>query len=163
MKNTILKFDSREGEIDGKKYNVPDYFSKDIDVKKFFDSMPDVGSFYIFRKIDNNDKLERITFDYYENTDYWDIILMINGMDPLVSMPMEDDVILKEADDFINYFFNEYYFRDKVSITGEREKFLEEYYTQKFMELVDKNRYIKLVPPQKMPQLIDRLKKNGFI
>jgi uncharacterized protein YutD len=60
MKNTILNFEERTGIIDGKEYTVPDYFSKNTNVKSFFDNTPNKASMTKRILLQNNEKLERL-------------------------------------------------------------------------------------------------------
>ena len=67
MKNTVLKFDYEELD----EFIVSDYFSKKVDVYSLIDQIKDYVSAY---KISDNDKLERISYELYGTTDYWDIL-----------------------------------------------------------------------------------------
>lgn len=107
MKNKVLNFTKRKQTIEGIEFEVPDYFSKSINVKDFFDNMKDVESFYIIKKIEDDDRIERIQYEYYEDPSYWDLILLINGMEQLFDMPMQEnlsepltDKTLKEREKF---------------------------------------------------------------
>lgn len=161
MRNTILKFDTKEVILDGESFIVQDYFSKKINVKDFFDSMPDQDSFYKFIKIDTNDKLERLQYHYYENPNYWDIILLINGMDTL-ALPMQDDVYHNKLDRFMEIFFEGYFNKNSEEIQSLKNR-LENEFRDDILNEVEENRYIKIVPESKMPQLISRLNRAGFI
>lgn len=160
MKNTILKFEERKGIIDGKEYVVPDYFSKNIDVKSFFEEMPEHEEYSQGYLVQNNDKLERIQFEHYDNQDYWDIIQLINGIDPLVGMPVDDEYIFDAAEQYQDNLLEDRF--QKITDEGILEE-LREQFIERFFEESQKHKNIILVPPNRMPKLISILKQEGFI
>lgn len=95
MINKILKFDTEELD----EFIVPNYFSKKTSLYELFD-LTDVNiRLYLSKyKVQDNDKLERISYELYGTTNYWDIILRLNDFDPLFDMSYDDDVILERAE-----------------------------------------------------------------
>jgi len=94
MKNTILNFDSKKVVLDGIEFEVPDYFSKDINIMEFIKTLNPLD-FFVKYTVQNNITLEKISFDLYGTTDYWDILALINDIDPLVSTPYDETLVLK--------------------------------------------------------------------
>lgn len=160
MKNKVLNFESRTQRINGIEFEVPDYFSKNINIKDFFDNMEDVEDFYIIEQMEVGDKLERIQFEYYDSPHYWDIIMLINGMDQIFSLPMPEHVPLLSQREYYEKKLNNVYFSNLSEENKER-------IIENIREDINKNteqfRYLKIVPKQLMPTLIDRLKREGFI
>lgn len=108
MKNSILNFNKRELE----NLEVSDFFSKDIDILSFLkeyvnDNPGALKNMFVNTVLTDNDKLERISFELFDTADYWDIILMLNYMDPLFSMPYSEDVKDKVSSDYAHKYFYE--------------------------------------------------------
>ena len=156
MKNTILKYPERTGIINGKEYVVPDYFQKDINVKDFLGTIG-TNQLFINKILQNNDKLERVAYENYQNQDYWDVILLINGMDPLFSMPIDDEYVLLEQNKTIDKIF------ENMNISQQRQDELREEFIEEFLEKASSKRYIKMIPTQKISEFLDILKKNKFV
>jgi len=99
LTNTILKFNTITiGET-----VVNDYSSLDfVGIKRFVNSSPAI--WFDWYKLENNDNLERVSLDIYSTADYWDILLVINGMNPLYDIPVDFDTVIGNVD----YLVNEY-------------------------------------------------------
>lgn len=161
MKNTVLKFNTREEniKIDGDVFkNAPDYFSKSIKLHELTKEFNDMLTIY---KIQNNDKLERISYEIYGTTDYWDILLLLNNRDPLFEMPYDDDFIENSSTEFVNFYRNYVYFNSPLMQKRTDELYRE--FSEKFKENNEKYRYIKIVKPSKINDFISFLKKNKFM
>lgn len=159
MKNTILNFEERTGIIDGKEYTVPDYFSKNTNVKSFFDNTPNKASMTKRILLQNNEKLERLQYEFYKNTDYWDIIQLINGIDPLVSLPLDDDFIREEQDSLQEKFF-QYYYKE---LSKQEQEQIKEDFQEDLIEQQNKKRYITIINPDSIPRFLSMLKSAGFM
>lgn len=158
MKNTILKFDERTGTVNGTEYTVPDYFSKDINVKEFFDNLPNAQNYYAPEILEQNEKLERLQHEKYQNQAYWDIIQLVNGIDPLVSMPVSDELINQEFERLIQKILQGFYRTENISEERIREELKEA-----MNEEANKKRYAKIITPSRIQEFIEVLKQNGFV
>ena len=154
MKNTVLIYDTEELD----EFIVSDYFSKKITV---FDLIPDIGDYLAIYKLQDNDKLEKISFDLYKTTDYWDILLMLNDRNPLFEMPYETDAITTQAETLIDKYCNNIYVNHPMEITSLTR------FTEKFMadfnSLNESYRYLYVIQPTRMGDFIKLLKDNNYI
>ena len=115
LKNSTLIYDTET--VDN--YIVSDYTSKDY--SKLYDQLEDFPD-ELFDKmlIQDNDKLERISYELYGNEDYWDILLLINNKSPLFSMSYSNEYILELKNvklvNFINGLSNGIYGEENIDI-----------------------------------------------
>lgn len=49
-------------------------------------------------KVADDRLLESIAFELYENTNYWDILLILNGMRSMNELPVNHDIVISRAD-----------------------------------------------------------------
>lgn len=115
MKNTIIKyeleeFDENDIPIDGIRF-VHDYNTKDVHFDDLYDEIKDIVTVY---QVQNGDKLERISMELYGTPDYWDILLLLNKMDPLFDMPYDDGNVLTQAEIFVNVYQNTIYMNNPL-------------------------------------------------
>lgn len=155
MKNTILKY--TKTEVDD--FIVSDYFSKQINIANFVQEYPNLFSTY---KILNDDKLENVSYQLYGTSDYWDLLLMINDMNPLFDMPYNDDSNIKSVQNQLSIYFNLTYSHAPLSDQARINEL-----TTEFMEkaelLNERFRYILVVKPKSLPAFIKILKDNKYI
>ena len=154
MKNTILKYDMEELD----EYIVSDYFSKNIyieDIKSEMEGMLDVY------KIEDNDKLERISYELYGTTDYWDILLMLNARDPLFDFPYDYDTVYDSARRYVDiYRFFIYAKAPLLSLAGEE---LQEIFLEQHNEQNENARFIFVVKPSRIGDFIKIANENGYV
>lgn len=161
MKNTLLKFDTEQVEFDGLgdsnlKY-VHDYFSRKITIFDIFGDVEDMLTIY---QMQNNDKLERISYELYGTTDYWDILLMLNDKNPLFETAFDEDLIQQATADTINYYRNYIYFGSLVQ--SRVDQLVEEYLDRNHDEN-EKNRYIYVIKPSRINDFISMIKAEGYL
>lgn len=159
MVNSILVYDYEELD----EFIVPDYFSKKVDtysiISEFSDN--DIANYFSLYKITDNDKLERISYDIYGTTDFWDILLTLNDRNPLFDMPYDTDAILDISEKFWANYADNLYFQapldsqvliDLVDIEIEKNKVLNEVH-----------RYIYIIKPSKIHDFIKILREKDYI
>lgn len=98
MDNSVVNF--KKENIDG--FEISDYRSKDF--SKFKEIQKDQ-----FKSLDvfNNSLIEGISYNIFNNTDYWDLLLLINDKDALFDMVYDFDTIKDIVEESIqSYFFN---------------------------------------------------------
>src|SRR5574344_1718437 len=137
MKNTILKFDYEELD----EFIVPDYFSKSNDISYLVQEIKDYLEVY---KINDNDKLERISYELYGTTDYWDILLLLNGRDPLFDFPYDYDTTYDSARRFVNRYIYYLYF-DAPLIVGSVAEALHKEFLQKNIDANEANGFMYVI------------------
>jgi len=144
---------------DDKIIEVSDYFSKDFANRLVFAKLlPYLKKYKVFQ----NDKLERISFELYQTPDYWDILLMINGFDPLFDMYYDLDYI-----DNLTTQVIEEYVGNKISPNGEliSESRLSELYDDVHKDKNTRNesfKYIYVVEETSMTDVLSILKAEGY-
>jgi len=159
MKNTILKY--TQDEVDD--FIVSDYFSKKINIRDFIISHPNLFSSY---KVMDDEKLENISYQLYGTTDYWDLLLILNDINPLIDMPYNSDTIIGGVTTTLNTYFNFSYSHAPMSAVAGGEVRINELTTE-FNTAADilneKFRYITVINPKLVPTFIKLLKDNKFI
>lgn len=102
MKN-ILDFGSFDIDVAYKTFKVTNYNSVDLtQVKKMLDGLN--KDYFVWLKVNEGDKIEKVLFDYYKTSDYYDLILLVNNREMMFGMPYSYDVVLNAVDvDIQNY------------------------------------------------------------
>lgn len=153
MKNSTIKYDKRITE----NYTVEDYTSKDF--RKIY-NMPETKSTDWVEYITLNDgqTIEQVSQILYDNPDYWDILMLINGRDPLFDMPYNFDVLSNLAEAQISKYALEY------SGVYKQETF-NQLAVEKLAQLENRNeelRTLKVVKPSKINDFIKLLRTVEF-
>ena len=103
LHNTLLNFDTtkvddvtniRENTSTNttNALNIPLYDRvKILKIKNLINTLGD--SWFGYRVIPNNATLEKISYDLYGSSQYWDILLLVNNRMPIFDMPYDYDVI----------------------------------------------------------------------
>lgn len=71
----------------------------------------DRAMYYGIIELANNIALEKISWQIYKSPDYWDIILLVNDIDPLFGMPYEYDIVSDSTDQAIERYARKIYKR----------------------------------------------------
>lgn len=154
LKNTVYTFPK---EIVGS-YNVTDYSRNTCwKIKDFIlTQSKDLFEYYDF---DENETLEYASFKLYGNENYWDILLAINGEDPLFDMYFSFEAVTDLAKTKISKFESGVYKRPLDLITKEHMLSL---WNAEFLALNDKKRSIKIIKPHRMQDFMRILRDNGY-
>lgn len=154
MKNSVLDF--KKEELD--EFIVSDYFSKDISVWEMFRELKDSLNVY---KVDNGDKIERISYELYGTTDYWDLILLINDRIPLFEMPYEYDLIENVSGKEISLYKN--YVYDNAPLTQKRTDALFDERLTELTEINESYRFIYVIKPSQITNIFALLRSKGYL
>jgi len=152
MKNKYLIFDDIEF-LDTKVKNITTMnLLPDIPEKYF-------GNDYLLQiKTQDDSLLEAISFNLYESTDYWDILLVLNGMRSMNELPVNYDIVLNRADRKMSLWKK----RGKL-LPGEfTDEVIQKKYKEILEEEVEKNekyRFIKYIASDDMSELTSDLEK----
>lgn len=149
-----MKFDTEELD----EFIVSDYFSKSINIWDIFYELEEYLSVY---KMDNCDKLERVSYELYGTTDYWDVLLLINDRTPLFDMPYNFETLSDTALASVNHYKN--YIYDNAPLNQTR---VEEFYNELMVDTQNKNelfRYIYVVKQANINDVVSLLKQKGFL
>lgn len=155
MKNFILNYDQEE--VDN--YIVSDYFSKKINLYDYLTSS-DISDYLSTYEIADNDKIERIAYEIYGVVDYWDILLLLNDLEPLRGLPYDFDTYTTYIDAYIKNYENDIYSNNIFSETRFDELKKEFYEVERV--LTESKRYLKIIKPSKMQSFLKYIKEKGF-
>lgn len=126
MKNSILNFEREV--IDN--ISVTDY--KTLDLNSLRDLLNN-KSYLKYIELKYNDLIENVSYKYYKNSAYWDLLLVMNNRDALFDMVYNFDTVVDIVDEITeNYFRKDY--QGKVS-----EQFIEWYKENKKIKISNLN------------------------
>lgn len=155
MKNSILNFEKEEVN----NFIVSDYFSKNINLYSIITDTIKNEYFSIYRIMDN-DKIERISYELYGTTDYWDLLLLINDRNALDGMTYDFETCSSAVESYINKYEFEIYSNKDFS-TQRRDELIQEF-DEKYKLRNEVNRYLFIVNPSKMQDFLKIIKLAGF-
>jgi len=154
MKNALIKYEKEELQ----EFVVSDYFSKKIDIFNIFYLLKDYLMLY---KMDNDDKLERVSYELYGTPDYWDILLMINDRIPLYEMPYDYDIIEQRSNSIVSDYVNLIY--SHMPLTQGRVQELKNDFLKVNDTLNESYRYIYVIKRENINEFITTLKDQGYL
>ena len=171
MKNTYLDFDFIEfGSNVTKKPKELKELKELKEAKKVRNTtslnlLPDIPpkffgpDYTIKRKVHNDELIEQISFDLYQSTDYWDILLVLNGMTSMNQLPVNNDIVIIKAEKKLQEW------KDKgalLNIPMTSELLLKKYNEFLLQEenLNEKYRYINYVSAEDMSELLADIEAN---
>lgn len=126
MKNSILNFEREV--IDN--ISVTDYKTLDLDSLR---DLLNNKSYLKYIELKYNDLIENVSYKYYKNSAYWDLLLVMNNRDALFDMVYNFDTVVDIVDEITeNYFRKDY--QGKVS-----EQFIEWYKENKKIKISNLN------------------------
>lgn len=156
MINTMLKYDKII--ING--LELEDYTSKKYYNIHFMEELSD-DAYVDYYQLQNDEKIETVSYKLYNSPDYWDMLLLINNMSPLFDMTYNYDLTADCSEDFVNTYANDVY------VTGD---LTEEYIAQlKVVELerhlicMEEKRTIKVIRPSSLQSFLKKAREKGYI
>ena len=102
MANFVLNFDTTELDSTGIFDNgitlaVPVFDRTRVQkLKSLINTVP--SSWISTKIVSNNEPLEKISYDLYDSTEYWDVLLLLNERSPLFDMAYDYDVIAEAGE-----------------------------------------------------------------
>ncbi len=150
MKNKYLKFEEIESGI-GLVRNVTT-LNLLVDIpKKYFET-----DYILYKKLEDDRLLEAVSFDIYSNTNYWDILLVLNGMISLTDLPANYDIVLlraeKRLEDWLGRGSLMQHSLDDDQIKNKYDEFLEIE-----IEANEKHRDLMYISPNNLSELLGEL------
>lgn len=89
---------SSEGSL-----NINDYKSIDwANIRLYIQNID--SAWYEYTQVMPNTNIERISYNLYGDDSYWDVILLVNEMSPLLDMPFDFDVISEAVQEKIDNY-----------------------------------------------------------
>lgn len=149
MKNTILKYD----KIAGGNFLAENYTSKKM---KNILAMPELSNsdWIEYIELYDNQTIEQISFILYDSADFWDILVVINDIDPLFDMSYEFDILEQLSENKVQKYLADYSGFYKTD-TYDR---LKELVLQRQIDQNEINRQIKIIKPEKLYDFINLVK-----
>jgi hypothetical protein len=150
MKNTVLKYD----KIGSLSFISEDYTSKKISNIRNLPELSD-ADWVEYVELYDNQTIEQISYILYDDVNFWDMLVVINNIDPLFDMAYEFDILEQIAETKVQKYLEGYsgvYKND----TYERLKALT---LAKETENNEINRQIKIIKPEKLYDFISILKE----
>ncbi len=160
MTNTILNYTYEELD----EFIVSDYFSKKIDLYNILQEFSDAGilaNYMQVYRIADDDKLERISYDIYGTTAYWDLLLQINDKNPLFEMPYSLDTIIDSSEEYWNNYSNLLYFQAPLD-TAILQTLIDEE-IEKMKEKNEIYRVLYIIKPTKLQDFLKILRERDYI
>jgi len=103
-------------------------------------------------KVTDDRLLESISFELYESTDYWDILLILNSMRNMNELPVNYDIVINRADKKISEWKSKGNLLPK-NMTDEIIQAKYEEILAEEVELNEKFRYIKYISKEDLSEL----------
>lgn len=166
MKNTIFQFETvarwcngalgdRTGALgiplfDGQKLARAKEILQNLDRKRYFGIL----------ELANNIALEKISWQIYKSPDYWDVLLLVNDIDPLFGMPYDFDIVSASTDDAISRYERTVYKRFMPDKDRAR---LHKHKAEHDSELNEEHRRIYYVYPERIYEIRQMLYEEGVI
>lgn len=153
MKNSILKFDDLTSDT----YLHKDYTSFDYS-KVYQYVLTCTEDFFDWYQVKNNDKMERISFELYKTTDYWDILVLINSLSPMFDIPYDFDVLYDTADEFVTRYKSD---NPDTNIPETHALYMHNEFERRFNEHNEEVRTIRIVKPSKIQEFFRKGRELG--
>lgn len=160
MTNTLLNYTLEELD----EFIVPDYFSKKIDLYNLIQEFSEAGTlgYYLATyKIADDDKLERISYDIYGTTNYWDLLLQLNDKNPLFELPYSLDTIIDSSEEHWNNYSNLLYFQAPL-IDNVLQTLIDEE-IEKMKVQNEKYRFLYIIKTTKMQEFLKLLRDKDYL
>jgi hypothetical protein len=153
LKNTLFNFGTTQ---------IGNYIVQDYSRNKIWQisSLPEVQDKTYVTEItlEDNQTIEAISYILYNNEDYWDILLAINGISPLFDMTYDFDVIKISSSAYANEYINNF----GLGFSELTKTRLIEEFREKFLNQNEENRNFKVIKPNRMNDFLKILRDNGF-
>ena len=160
MNNTLLIFEKEELD----EFIVSNYFSKKTDLYNLleeFKTSSELSTYFSIYQITDNDKLERISYDIYGTSNYWDLLLSLNDKSPLFDMSYDLDTLSTQAEEFWEYYKNVLYFQAPLDSDIIQSLIDEEVEKMKINNEI--HRYMYIINPSKLHDFLKILRQRNYI
>lgn len=147
LKNSVMNFTNRQNN----NYVLEDYFT--FDLKAILDHVENCTEDYFeWYLMKDDDKLERIALELYNNADYWDILLIINGKDALFDLPYNFDTLSSFAEEKAHAYREEV--SELLTLSDAHVEQMVAVYEEQFRKENEENRALRIVKPTRMQEFI---------
>ena len=154
MQNSVLVYDSMTSD----NYIHADYTSRDFTKLHSIITKWD-QSIFEWYKVNDNDKMERISHQLYGTTDYWDILVLINDLDALFGMPYAYDILDASSVETVNKYITA---KTRVIMPDAHVQYMHDEYEAMNNTENEKHRIIKIVKPSKLQDFLRKGRDAGL-
>lgn len=155
LTNIIIDFEN----VDRGTFSVEDFTSFDYSkVNKFLNTLD--SSYFKWRLCEDNDKLERISYEIYGSEKYWDVLLLINNKNPLFDMTYNHDTLELLSEDRVVEYQKTY---SQGVLSDRQYLYLKNIFLSEMSKKNDTMRYIKYIPPILMNDFLNKCYDEGII
>lgn len=139
---------------------LPDYMSKKYFMIAQMEELNDETYITYYQLLDD-EKIETISYKFYDTPDYWDLILLINNMSPLMDMIYNFDVVEEESIKKIDFYAENVYVTKDLP-----EGFVDSMKVDDLnntLTLLEENRTIKIIKPGALQSFLKILREKGYV
>lgn len=167
MKNSVFIFENvpcrADGMLDGKRtgiLGIPLYNGVVLArAKEVLQNLDRVKYFGIL-ELANNIALEKISWQIYKSPDYWDILLLVNDIDPMFGMPYDYDIVSEGTTEAIDKYATRIY---KKYLPDKDRQRLHDALAAKDSELNEEHRKIYYIYPDRIYEIRQMLYEQGIV
>lgn len=157
MKNS-LEFTSFELSSNNTTFNITNYNSMCLNkIKIYLQNIDKANLLYL--KVDNDAKIEKICLDYYGNTDYYDLLLIINQREMVFDMAYSNDIILSAIESDIENYRNKVFKDPYKDFSVLSKNNLTNVLYKEYEEKNSKLKYIKVINADYISTVITDINK----
>lgn len=167
MKNSVFIFDCipmrSEGVLESDRTGVlgiPMYNGVLLSRAKETLQSLDRGKYFGIIELANNIALEKISWQIYKSPDYWDILLLVNDIDPLFGMPYDYDIVSDSTNEAIERYARKIY---KKRLSDKDKLRLSAAKSEEDSVKNEKHRMIYFIYPDKIYEVRQMLYEQGII
>lgn len=157
MQNTI---DYNAFEMSGSTYNfnITDYTSAGLNkIRSYLNTLD--NSYFVYLKVEENTKIEKVCYDYYNNTNYYDLILLLNNKEMVYDMPYSYDIILEAIEKDIDRYRSKVFKNTFEKFSDMAYNDLENSLSEKYNKNNSKFLYIKAIKINLIPIVLSEIYK----
>lgn len=153
MDKSLMNYDVSSIETPSINLNVYDYTSLNLEeVKEYLNSLD--KTWFDYLKINTESKIERVVYDYYSTSDYYDLILFINGRLMLEDMPYSYDILIETSEDSVN----DYILKSNIQISDQAKIRLTQNIEDKLSKKNNKLLFLKIIKSQFINTVVKNIK-----
>lgn len=150
-KDFFQTLSTQELEIDGDIFEIEDYTNM-IDISSILNEYEEEMLEY---QVSNDERIEVASYNIYESANYWDMLLIINGIDDWRKLPVNQDKLEARKNDIYNEWLDAF---GKFKNDSQKEAKLKELENQLFLEN-EKYRNIKYIKKEKLNEIKAKIRE----
>jgi len=158
MKNTILNYDETlSGTNKNNHITAQDYTSKYFRQLQLLKELKD-SELVEHLELTDNQTIEQVSYILYDTADYWDILVLINNIDPIFDMVYNFDIVSDVADAKLEKYYDDF----SVYINQTSKDRLREAFLKEEVKKNEDRRTIKVIKPTALSEFIKILVSLDF-